>query len=148
MRITSKNKRLAFSSFMACAIGALSGLAEHAIDAVLAARGLMSLNTIVDDSVAAILVATVVLCLSLYIDERNQRQRTRQRLIAEAEMNHHLRNALAVLKLSPEIEDAVARRRAIESGIARIEFTLKEILPSSFDRKGEPRYFVGPQHDA
>lgn len=148
MRVTSNNKRLTFRLLMACVVGTVSGLAEHAIDALLASRGLTSLNTVVDDSVTAILVATVVLCLSLYIDERNDRQHTRQRLIAEAEMNHHLRNALAVLKLSPEIEDDVARRRAVESGIARIEFTLEKILPSSFDQTGEPRYFVGPQHEA
>jgi hypothetical protein len=133
---------------MSCVVGALSGLAEHGADAILAARGLTSLNTTIDDCVAVVLAAVVALCLSLYIDERHDRQRTRQRVIAEAEMNHHLRNALAVLKLSPEIEDAGARRRAIESGVARIEFTLEKILPSSFDQKGEPRYFVGPQHDA
>jgi hypothetical protein len=147
MRPLSKSKRLVFRLVMAGIVGAVSGLSEHFIDATLAARGLTSLNTLVDDYLTGVLVGTIVFCLSLYIDERNQRQRTRQRLIALAEMNHHLRNALAVLKLSPDIEDASARRRAIESGVARIEFTLKEILPSSFERHGEPRYFVGPQHE-
>ena len=147
MRAISIPKRIALRLLMSSVVGVVSGASEHVIDAALAARGLTALNTLVDDYLTGILVGTVVFCLSLYIDERNQRQRTRQRLIALAEMNHHLRNALAVLKLSPEIEDATARRRAIESGVARIEFTLREILPSSFDRHGEPRYFVGPQHE-
>ena len=108
MRAISIPKRIALRLLMSCVVGVASGASEHVIDAALAARGLTALNTLVDDYLTGILVGTVVFCLSLYIDERNQRQRTRQRLIALAEMNHHLRNALAVLKLSPEIEDATA----------------------------------------
>jgi hypothetical protein len=125
----------------------VGGVTEHVVDAALAARGLTTLNSAADDYLTGILVAAIAFCLSLYIDERHKRQRTRQRTTAMLEMNHHLRNALAVLKLSPDIEDPMARRRAIESGVARIEFTLEEIIPSSFDRQGEPRYFVGPQHN-
>jgi hypothetical protein len=146
MRVASISKRLALRLLMAFTAGLISGFAAHIIDAQLAVRGLTAHSTFVDDCLTGLFVGTIAFCLSLYLDERNDRQHTRHRVLAVAEMNHHLRNALAVLKLSPEIEDSSARRRAIESGIARIEFTLEEILPSSFDRRGEPRYFIGPQH--
>src|SRR5690242_14256080 len=148
MRVTSKSKRLALRLIMAAIVGAISGLAEHMLASALATHGLTALNTLVDDYLTGLLVGTTAFFLSLYIDERNAQRSAKQKLTAVAEMNHHLRNALAVLKLSPHIEDPAARRRAIDSGIARIEFTLREIIPSSFDRHGEPRYFVGPQHDA
>ena len=137
---------MALRVLMACTVGAVTGATERVLNAALSARGISALTSLANDYLTGLLVGAIAFCLSLYIDERHQRQRTRQKLNAMAEMNHHLRNALAVLKLSPEIEDSVARRRAIESGVARIEFTLEEILPSTFDRHGEPRYFVGPQH--
>lgn len=146
MRHISTTKRLALRVLMACTVGALTGATEHALDAALLSRGFASMTVLVDDYFTALLVAAIAFCFSLYLDERHRRQKARHRVTALAEMNHHLRNALAVLKLSPEIEDSDARRRAIESGVARIEFTLKEILPSTFEHRGEPRYFVGPQH--
>ena len=131
---------------MALTVGTVTALLLHGCAAALSRHGLNSFSIMADDFLTALLVGTIAYCLALYTDERNTRQQVRQRETALLEMNHHLRNALTMLKLSPEIEDASARRRAIESGVARIEFTLEQILPSTFDRSGAPRYFVGPQH--
>jgi hypothetical protein len=61
-----------------------------------------------------------------------------QKLETIAEMNHHVRNALQVVAYYGYQHDDDKASKLINQSIARIEWTLKEVLPRGWDVRKQP----------
>ena len=77
--------------------------------------------------------AFVVLLILSY--EYRRRKRIRERLEVIQLMNHHVRNALQIIALSPHSKQRDESLAMIQESVARIEWALREILPGGL--KGE-----------
>jgi hypothetical protein len=71
--------------------------------------------------------AFVILLISSY--EYRRKKRIRERLEVIQLMNHHVRNALQVIALSPHSKQREEGVAMIQESVARIEWALREILP-------------------
>ena len=71
------------------------------------------------------------------------RQATVARLQVIAEMNHHIRNALAAISLSTYVLHNEQAMRIIGEAVDRIEWTLREILPRQTPMPESGRYIHG-----
>jgi hypothetical protein len=69
----------------------------------------------------------VVLLILSY--EYRRRRRIRERLEVIELMNHHVRNALQIIALSPHSKEREESLVMIRESVARIEWALREILP-------------------
>ena len=78
-----------------------------------------------------------VLFLQSRARAREEERLLQQKLETIAVMNHHVRNALQVVAYYGYQHDDVKAGRLINESIARIEWTLKEVLPRGWD--------LGPQ---
>ncbi|HLJ89156.1 MAG TPA: hypothetical protein VKZ53_20225 [Candidatus Angelobacter sp.] len=87
--------------------------------------GLSERQRIVDD-----LLGGVVAGLLVYWAERRWAAYLSERLRMIRLVNHHVRNALQTIKYAHYIEDSKQQIEIIEQSVARIEWTLREILPS------------------
>lgn len=79
----------------------------------------------VDDLLIGILAGLVV-----FAYERHQHKAVLDRMRIIAEMNHHVRNALQPILYSPFLKEQAEQVRTIEEGTRRIEWALREVLPS------------------
>jgi len=94
---------------------------------------------------AEVLSALVVSCLVAKLASLS-RQRHRlmvARMQVIAEMNHHIRNALAPISLSADITENRQLIHAISEGVERIEWALREILPREMPLPEEQRDKLG-----
>ncbi len=91
------------------------------------------------------LSALVVSCLVAKLASVNlQRHRlTLARMQVIAEMNHHIRNALAPISLSADAIENQQLIRAISEGVDRIDWALREILPREMPLPEEQRDKLG-----
>jgi hypothetical protein len=78
----------------------------------------------VDDVVAGSVAAIVVL---LY--ERRRKHDMRERREVNRLMNNHVRKALQVITYATHGRDEAQQKLQIESSVARIEWSLRELLP-------------------
>ena len=78
------------------------------------------------DALAALLT---FLFVSTLVSRANERRRlVHQRLRMIAEVNHHIRNALAVIQMSAHSTRDQEAIKAINEGITRIEWVLTEVI--------------------
>ncbi len=80
-------------------------------------------------------------------EERASRERVRERMRTVAELNHHIRNALQVIKFLGGKENSsldAAQLQLINDSVDRIEWALRSVLPP--DRIGSARPM--PSQDA
>jgi hypothetical protein len=77
-----------------------------------------------NDILSALFVAVLVITY-----ERRRRKRIRERLEVIELMNHHVRNALQIISLSPHAHQREENLGLIREAIGRIEWALREILP-------------------
>jgi len=89
--------------------------------------------------------ALIVSCLvaKLASASRQRHELTVARMQVIAEMNHHIRNALAPISLSADITENHQLIRAISEGVDRIDWALREILPREMPLRGEQRDSLG-----
>ena len=66
--------------------------------------------------------------LLVYWYERRRSQQLRQKLQIIAEMNHHVRNALQVIKYSQYIQSGDQMQQVL-AAVDRIDWALREVLP-------------------
>ncbi len=94
---------------------------------------------------AELLSALVVSCLvaKLASLSRQQHRLTVARMQVIAEMNHHIRNALAPISLSADIIENRQLIHAISEGVERIDWALREILPREMPLPEEQRDKLG-----
>ena len=82
------------------------------------------------------LPAVATMLRLLMYQEQRRRQATISRLMAVAEANHHIRNALTVLVAVNYLQGEERRKIAvIQEAIERIENTLAEVLPQIDDAR-------------
>ena len=91
------------------------------------------------------LSALIVSCLvaKLASISRQQHRLTVARMQVVAEMNHHIRNALAPISLSVDATDNHRLIHAISEGVDRIDWALREILPRETPLAKEQRDGLG-----
>jgi len=94
---------------------------------------------------AEVLSALVVSCLvaKLASASRQRHRLTVARMQVIAEMNHHIRNALAPISLSADITENRQLIHAISEGVERIDWALREILPREMPLPEEQRDKLG-----
>jgi hypothetical protein len=97
--------------------------------------------------------ALIVTCLVAKLAHmaREQHHATVARMQVIAEMNHHIRNALAPIALSVDAIENQLLIRIISDGVDRIDWALREILPREKPLLKEEEYtasafFVAPQN--
>jgi signal transduction histidine kinase len=80
---------------------------------------------------AEALSALIVSCLVAKLADMSRRQHrlTMARMQVIAEMNHHIRNALAPISLSVDAIENQQLIRLVSDGVDRIDWALREILP-------------------
>jgi signal transduction histidine kinase len=90
--------------------------------------------------------AFLVTCLvaKLVHMAREQQRRTVARMQVIAEMNHHIRNALAPIALSVDAIENQQLIRIISDGVDRIDWALREILPREKPFLKQERYRPSP----
>ncbi len=94
---------------------------------------------------AEALSALIVSCLvaKLAHMSRQQHRLTIARMQVIAEMNHHIRNALAPISLSVDAIENQQLIRVISDGVDRIDWALREILPREVPIAKEKLYGLG-----
>src|SRR5882757_8116929 len=83
-------------------------------------RELLFANDVVSATFVVILIITY---------ERRRRKRIRERLEVIQLMNHHVRNALQIIALSPHSHQREESLALIQDAVSRIEWALREVLP-------------------
>jgi hypothetical protein len=112
------------------------GLAAHLLDRLLEASGMSSsAETALNDVVIGALGGLAVFLAW----ERARRYRIQERLTLVAELNHHVRNALTTIVLSAEHPDLKKRLQRTFEAVDRIEWVLRELVPTAAFHKGKPR---------
>lgn len=72
--------------------------------------------------------------------EISERKRLEEeRLILIAELNHHVRNALTAIVLYAEHPDPKKRLQSTTEAVDRIEWVLRELVPTAALHEGKPR---------
>jgi len=91
---------------------------------------------------AEALSALIVSCLIAKLAHmaRRQQRATIARMQVIAEMNHHIRNALAPISLSVDAIENQQLIRIISDGVDRIDWALREILPRESPFAEDERY--------
>jgi signal transduction histidine kinase len=91
------------------------------------------------------LSAFIVSCLIAKLADINRRQRrlAMARMQVIAEMNHHIRNALASISLSAYVAENQQLIRVISEGVERIDWALREILPREVPLREQKRHSLG-----
>ncbi len=94
---------------------------------------------------AEALSALIVSCLIAKLAHmgRQQHRLTIARMQVIAEMNHHIRNALAPISLSVDAIENQQLIRVISDGVDRIDWALREILPREVPIAEENLYGLG-----
>jgi uncharacterized protein (UPF0218 family) len=123
-------RRLLLRAAVAIVIASIFAVGEQMADVYLAHHGLSHADIIVDDVVGAVLLGVIAFLWVTVVDERHRRIRSEERRVLTSEMNHHVRNALTVIKYSAEYDNREERVRMTSDAVNRIESTLRELLPS------------------
>jgi signal transduction histidine kinase len=101
------------------------------------------------EGLSALVVALLTAGLIRQAEQRRQAELLRMQVIAE--MNHHIRNALAAISLSTDMIKNQQSIRVISESVDRIEWSLREVLPRSRPLREEDRnrfLFRGARHEA
>jgi signal transduction histidine kinase len=122
-------------------IAAVFAAFEQLADIHLARHGLARADILIDDVVGAVLLGTIFFLWVTVVDEHHRRVRAEDRRELTAEMNHHIRNALSVIKYSAHAESEAERVRMTNEALERIESTLRELLPSYPEESSSPEEF-------
>ncbi|HTW57264.1 MAG TPA: hypothetical protein VMD99_03935 [Terriglobales bacterium] len=93
------------------------------------------------EALSALIVSGLV--AKLAATNRRQQRLTMARMQVIAEMNHHIRNALAPISLSVDTIENQQLIRLISQGVDRIDWALREILPREVPLVEEERYGLG-----
>ncbi len=93
------------------------------------------------EGLSALVVSCLVAKLASVTRQRHRLTVARMQVIAE--MNHHIRNALAPISLSVDTIENQQLIRAISDGVDRIDWALREILPREMPLPEEQRDKLG-----
>jgi len=112
--------------------GGLAGSLSLVFDALLLRRGVPSLGVLLVSNLITA-AAGGTLLLQVKIRQQERRQVLEDRLRKVADMNHHVRNALAVVAFYGTRGHDTAAAQLVSEAVRRIEWTLREVLPKGWD---------------
>jgi hypothetical protein len=105
-------------------------VAVDLVDRWFVAVGLHAETTRIDDLLLGLVAAALVFLIQRQQDRELRRQRQSAAVIEQ--MNHHIRNALQVIVARASLDhEAKPELQQINEAVARIDWALREILPSS-----------------
>jgi signal transduction histidine kinase len=106
--------------------------------------GIAGAATILDDLAIAILGALLLVSYLSAIRIEQVYLRAKERMNLTAELNHHVRNALTVIRFSAELDDRNKRLEGVDEGIDRIDRVLSDLVPTVNGEK-KPRFSLPAQ---
>ena len=110
------------------AVGGIAGSLGLALDILLLRRGMPRLGILLlSNLITGALAGTLLLHLKIWQQEK--RRVLRDRLSTIADMNHHVRNALAVVAYYGTEGANANRAQLVSQAVKRIEWALREVLP-------------------
>ncbi|MDP9263295.1 MAG: hypothetical protein M3O85_03125 [Acidobacteriota bacterium] len=114
------------------------GFASYYINRLMLRYGINpSTESLLDDLAIGSLGGDIVLLTGALRWERESRIHERLTLIAE--LNHHVRNALTTIVLYSEYPDLKQRLQRTSEAVDRIEWVLRDLVPTAAFREGKPR---------
>ena len=140
-RSQTPRRVLILRAVLALLIAALFAGFEQVADVHLARHGLSRADVLIDDVLGAVLLGTIFFLWVTVVDEHHRRVRAEERRELTADMNHHIRNALTVIKYSAHSDNQAERVRMTDEAVERIENTLRELLPSYPDESSSREQF-------
>lgn len=124
--IQTQKPRLASAVLRAFIEGIIVFVLLVLVDQIAFHLGLTAAQRFADDLLGGAIVGVII-----FLDERRRARYLASRLQVIALMNHHVRNALQTIKFAHQTDQQI---RLIDESVARIEWALREILPT--DMKG------------
>jgi hypothetical protein len=118
----TQNKVLVSAAVRAFIEGVVVFLLLVLVDQISLHLGLTAAQRFADDLLGGAIVGIII-----FLDERRRARYLATRLQVIALMNHHVRNALQAIKFAHQTDQQV---RLIDESVARIEWALREILPT------------------
>jgi chemotaxis regulatin CheY-phosphate phosphatase CheZ len=112
--------------------GVLTVSLAVSLDRTLVAFNVGRWAVLADDLLFGALVAGVI-----FLYEYRRTRKLRERLRTIEMMNHHVRNALQVIRLMQHVDRDDQYVKRMEDAVARIEWALREILPGTMLRVEE-----------
>jgi hypothetical protein len=120
------------SGWLAVAVAAVVSVFDYLLDSLLSLRGVSRAPMLMFSSMVTGIVAGG-LFYQLARHEKAQREAMRARMITIAEMNHHIRNALQVIRglsaFPPDPSHKDEQIQLINESVERVEWALREVLP-------------------
>jgi hypothetical protein len=114
-------------------------VAVDLVDRWFVSVGLHAETTRIDDVLLGLVAAALVLLIQRQQDRELRRQRQSAAVIEQ--MNHHIRNALQVIVSRASLDhEAKPELQQINEAVARIDWALREILPSSAGETPIPEF--------
>jgi hypothetical protein len=126
--VPSLLRRIGLSFVLGFALFGLGAL----VNAFLERRRVGGMSLYLDDVILGLLAGLLVF---FYEQRRYRVMMDKIRVIAE--MNHHVRNALQAIALSPYAEKS-QQIQLIDESAQRIQWALREILPGEIEQAPEP----------
>ena len=116
------------------------GLASYYVNRLILHYGINpSTESLLDDIAIGGLGGCIVFAAGALRGERESRLQERLTLVAE--LNHHVRNALTTIVLYAEHPDQKQRLQQTSEAVERIEWVLRDLVPTAASRPGKPRLF-------
>jgi signal transduction histidine kinase len=144
LRPRGSRRLIAFRALLATCIAIGFAVFERVADIHLARLGLSRSDILIDDIFAALMLGLVAFLWVTAVDEHHRRVRAEEKQELTAEMNHHIRNALTVIKYAAHSENRAERVRMTDEAVERIDSTLKELLPSLPDESSPEQPELNP----
>jgi hypothetical protein len=114
------------------AVGSIAGSIGLVLDILLLSRGMPKLGILLlSNLITGALAGTLLLRLKIWRMEK--RRVIEDRLSTIADMNHHVRNALAVVAYYGTEGANATRAQLVSQAVKRIEWALREILPRGWN---------------
>jgi hypothetical protein len=111
----------------------------YVFEILLARMGIAPVDTILNNLAVGVLGAVAAYLWVRYESERQAR--AREKLILAIELNHHIRNALALISECASLQDEQVKYRLIDAAIDRIDRVLTELVPTAGETQ-QPRFFL------
>jgi hypothetical protein len=133
--ISDRTERL----FGGVLIGVFLFFLSYLLDYLLGRSNIRPADTISNNLLIGLLGAAGAYLWARFEAERNAR--SREKLILAIELNHHIRNALTMIRQSASLEDEQTKLRLIDEAVDRIDRVLTELVPTAGEAS-RPRFFL------
>ncbi len=123
-------------AFIAIGFGVFLTLLGYGVDAWLARLGISAWSTIFDDVLVGTLGGFLAFTWATLLAQKELR--TKEKLMLVAALNHHVRSGLEAILMAAPSADQNERLAYITDAVGRIEWSLRELVPTAFDAYGAP----------